>query len=159
VTILRYPAVYGPNDMHRFGPWVKQTTRQMSSGTPEIRMQEGFAAWRWTHGFVADVAEAVVLAVTNERAAGRTYNVGEAATPTWAERVESIARAIGYHGRVTPVPAAELPEDQRTGHDYAHHLVVDSALIRGDLGYREVVAYEEGLRRTVEWERGCASQK
>jgi nucleoside-diphosphate-sugar epimerase len=101
----------------------------------------------------------VVLAVTNERAAGRTYNVGEAATPTWAERVESIARAIGYHGRVAPVPAAELPEDQRTEHDYAHHLVVDSALIRGDLGYREVVAYEEGLRRTVEWERGCASQK
>jgi len=149
VTILRYPAVYGPHDMHRFGPWV----RQMTSGAAEIRMQEGFAAWRWTHGFAPDGAEAVVLAVTNNRAAGRTYNVGEVAAPTWAERVESLGRVIGWRVRVVPLPAAELPEDQRMPYDFAHHLVVDSALIRSQLGYGEVVPYEDGLRRTVEWER------
>jgi nucleoside-diphosphate-sugar epimerase len=150
VTILRYPAVYGPNDMHRFGQWV----RQITSGAAEIHMQEDFAAWRWTHGFAEDVAEAVVLAVTHEDAANRTYNVGEAATPTWAERVASLGQGIGWHGRIVPVAAAELPEAQRMPHDFAHHLVVDSGRIRRELGYRELVAYEEGLRRTVEWERG-----
>jgi len=155
VTILRYPAVYGPNDMHRFGPWVRQMTMQPATGATEIRIEEGFAAWRWTHGFAENVAEAVVLAVTSQRAAGRTYNVGEAATPTWAERVESLGRVIGWQGRVVPVPPEELPEDQRMAHDFAHHLVVDSGRIRSELGYREVVAYEEGLRRTAEWERSC----
>ena len=152
VTILRYPAVYGPHDLHRFGSWV----RQMSSGAGEIRMQEDFAAWRWTHGFAEDVAEAVVLAVKDVRAAGRTYNVGEAATPTWAERVEGLGRAIGWTGRVLPVAPAELPKDQRLPHDFAHHLVVDSSRVREELGYREVAPYEEGLRRTAEWEQRSA---
>ena len=127
VTILRYPAVYGPNDMHRFGPWLKQ----MAAGAPGIRLQEGFAAWRWTHGFAEDVAESVALAVTNQRAAGRTYNVGEPQTPPSVERLASLARVIGWHGRIVPVPAAELPQDQRMPHDFPHHLVVDSTPIPG----------------------------
>jgi nucleoside-diphosphate-sugar epimerase len=141
VTILRYPAVYGPNDTQRFGPWVHQMgVRQM--GAPEIRMDEAFAAWRWTHGFAENVAEAVVLAVTQERAAGRTYNVGEPSTPTWFERVESLARVMGWQGRV-------VLEDQHMPHDFAHNLVVDSSLIRSELGYAEPVPYEEALRRAV----------
>ena len=95
-----------------------------------------------------------MLAVTNQRAAGRTYNVGEPQTPPWAERLASLAQVIGWHGRIVAVPAAELPQDQRMPHDFAHHLVVDSSLIRSELGYREVVPYEEGLRRTAAWERG-----
>ena len=138
VTVLRYPAVYGPHDTQRFGPWVKQ----MAGGATELRMDEGFAAWRWTHGFAENVAEAVVLAVTQEHAAGRTYNVGEVATPTWAERVESLARVAGWHGCV-------VLEDQHMPHDFAHHLVVDSGLIRRELGYTEVMPYEEALRQAV----------
>ncbi|HEY2015307.1 MAG TPA: NAD-dependent epimerase/dehydratase family protein, partial [Bryobacteraceae bacterium] len=115
VTILRFPAVYGPNDYHRFAPWLQQ----MESG-PVLRIQDDYARWRWTHGFAEDVAEAVVLAVTDDRAAGRTYNVGEASTPTWAERLEEWGRIAGWEGRVVPVPASELPENQRLGHDWRH---------------------------------------
>ena len=127
VTVLRYPAVYGPRDEKRFGSYLKQ----MAEGAAEIRLPEDFAAWRWTHGFAADVAQAVVLAVTEDRAAGRTYNVGEASTPTWKERVEWLARQEGWRGSVVTAAAEDSP------YDYRHHLVVDSSRIRRELGYPE----------------------
>lgn len=150
VTILRFPAVYGPNDMHRFQRWLQP----IAKGVAELRIQDDYARWRWTHGFCEDVAEAVALAVTQECAAGRTYNVGEAVTPAWAERIAELGRAAGWQGRVAPAPAADLPEEQQMPHDFAHHLVVDSSRIRAELGYAEVVPREEALARTLAWELG-----
>ena len=153
VTILRFPAVYGPNDYHRFQPWLQR----MQSGESEIRIDREFAAWRWTHGYAEDVAEAVVLAATNGRAAGRIYNVGDAQTPTWIERLEEWARIAGWRGRIVAVPPAELPEEQRMPLDYRHHLAVDTSRIRAELGYAEVVPRDEGIRRTIAWERGSSA--
>jgi nucleoside-diphosphate-sugar epimerase len=149
VTVLRFPAVYGPNDYHRFRQWLQP----MFDGAPELKVQDSVAAWRWTHGFAEDVAEAVVLAATNERAAGRTYNVGEERTPTWAERIAELGRAAEWSGRIVPAPAEELPEAQRVALNLSQHLVTDTRRIRGELGYREVVPREEGYRRTIAWER------
>jgi nucleoside-diphosphate-sugar epimerase len=153
VTILRFPAVYGPNDNHRFGPWLQQMTPDRAV----LRIQEDFGGWRWTHGFSEDVAEAVGLAVTNGRAAGRTYNVGEPHAPTWIERLEEWGRLAGWDGRIVPVPAGELPEDRRMPNDFSHHLAVDTSRIRTELGYAEVVPREEGIVRTIAWERGAAA--
>ncbi len=152
-TILRYPAVYGPNDYHRFGPWLAR----MVDSASELKIDENFARWCRTHGFAEDVAEAVILAATNESAAGRTYNVGEPVTPTWAERLEELGRVAGWTGRIVPVPTRELPEPMRTHHDYSHPLAVDTTRIRGELGYSEVTPREEALRRTIAWERGWGS--
>jgi nucleoside-diphosphate-sugar epimerase len=117
VTILRYPAVWGPNDRNgRMQAWL----------APEVKMEEGFAEWRWTHGYAQDVAEGIVLAVTNERAAGRVYNVGEAETPTMGERIARWQRAAGWNGRVVIEPAM---------HNYEHHLIMDTRRIREELGY------------------------
>jgi len=149
VTIVRFPAVYGPGDYHRFRPWV----RKFTAAAGECQVQEDFAAWRWTHGFAEDVAEAVVLAATREAAAGRTYNVGEAVTPAWAERLEEWARVAGWKGRMVAVPAAELPENERLPLDFTHHLDMDTGRIRRELGYAEIVPREEAIRRTIAWER------
>ena len=150
VTILRFPAVYGRNDSHRFKPWLDR----MPAGEREMRIDEGFAAWRWTHGYAEDVAEAVVSAATDHRAAGRTYNVGERATPTWAERLSEWGRIAGWKGRVVVVPAAEIPEHLRTPPlDYRHHLAMDTSRIRQELGYTEPLSREEGIARTIAWER------
>lgn len=151
VTILRYPAVYGPHDpYHRFQGWLGQ----MAAGD-EIRIAEDYAAWRWTHGYVEDVATAAVLAATQSRAVGRTYNVGGPDAPTTAETVEALGRAAGWKGRVVAVPPAEIPQEQRFPHphDFSHHLAIDTGRIRAELGYREMVPREEGLRRTIQWER------
>ena len=60
-TVLRLPTVYGPGDyQHRLFEYLKR----MDDGRPAIPLGEGVASWRWTHGYVEDVALAVVLAVT-----------------------------------------------------------------------------------------------
>jgi nucleoside-diphosphate-sugar epimerase len=75
-TILRLPAVYGPNDsQHRLYKYLK--LKHMSVNRPFILMDESFSNWSWTHGYVENVANAIALAITNELSTGRIYNVGE----------------------------------------------------------------------------------
>ncbi|MBZ5576127.1 MAG: NAD-dependent epimerase/dehydratase family protein [Acidobacteriia bacterium] len=153
-TILRFPAVCGPNEYRRFQQWLQPMLR----GEAEIRVQEDWAGWRWTHGFFEDVAESVVLAATHPRAAGRIYNVGEPQTPTMAERLDAFARASGWRGRIVRAPASEIPEAGRMPHDFAHHLVYDTSRIRTELGYAEAVLPQEALVRIIEWERAASLQ-
>jgi nucleoside-diphosphate-sugar epimerase len=135
--VLRLPAVYGPGDSHhRAGGWLKSL--------PHITA--GYARWRWTHGYIENVAEAIALAAENERSAGRIYNVGEPETPTMLERIERFAGAFGWRGGMAIVP------EEPSALEYRQHLIMDSRRIRDQLGFQEVVSAAEACRRTVDWE-------
>ena len=150
-TILRLPMVYGPRDaQHRLFEYLKR----MDDGRPAILLAEGMAGWRWTRGYVENVAAAVVLAVVDERSVGRIYNVGEQETLTEAEWVRAIGRAAGWDGEILVVPRASTPEHLVPEINTNQHLVADTARVRQELGYAEKVSHEEALRRTVAWERG-----
>lgn len=150
-TILRLPAVYGPGDyQHRLFPYL----RRMDDGRPAILIEEGLARWRWTMGFVEDVAHAIVLAATDERAANRIYNVGEQNPPAHHEWVGEIARAAGWSGEIVTLPKEELPAHLDIGlADTTQDWIVDTSRIRSELGYTEQFPHEEALRKTIEWER------
>jgi dTDP-D-glucose 4,6-dehydratase len=60
---------------------------------------------------------------------------------------------------VVAVPRDRLPEQLVPDEDTDQHLVVDTTRIREELGYREHVSREEGLRRTIAWERAHAPGK
>lgn len=156
-TILRLPMVYGPGDnrQHRLFNYLKR----MDDNRPAIILQKGVAAWRWTKGFVENVAAAIVLAVNDMRAAGRIYNVGETVTLTENEWILAIAKAAGWHGRVVEVPKDHLPAGYSWGINTEHHLVVESSRIRQELGFIEPVSFEEGLRRAIVWERANPPEK
>src|SRR5690349_8683855 len=131
-TILRLPMVYGPGDyQHRLYSYLKR----MDDHRPAILLDESEAQWRWTHGYVENVADAIALAVTNDRAAGRIYNVGEPFTFMMNEWVAEIGAAAGWKGRVVLVPQGRLPEPLRWGINAEQDIVVDSSLIRRELGY------------------------
>jgi len=147
--ILRFPAVVGPKEHRRFQQWLQPMLR----GDVELRIQEGWARWRWTHGFAEDVAEAVVLAVTNSASARRIYNVGESHAPTMAERLVEFARLAGWKGYIREVPPSELREADRMVYDFSHHLAYDTTRIRTELGYKEVIPHELAVARTLEHER------
>src|SRR5205085_10318957 len=116
-TILRLPAVYGPNDeQHRAAPWLQ----------PDAKIDVKQAAWRWTRGYVENVADAIVLAVLHERAAGHTYNVGEPDAPTEEEWASMVA------GRRVE-RAENVPATPPLNCDY--HLVTHTTAIRRHLGY------------------------
>jgi len=149
-TVLRLPAVYGPNDpQHRLFKYLKR----MDDKRPAILMDEKASQWRWTRGYVKNVAHAIVLAVTNEQSLGKVYNVGEVEALTEAEWVRKIGHAAGWDGQVVVMQKDLLPPHLKTGYDWAHHLVTDTSRIRHELGYRELVPQNEALRETVTWER------
>jgi nucleoside-diphosphate-sugar epimerase len=109
-TILRLPAVYGPHDhQHRLWPYLKR----MEDRRPAILLDEQIARWRWTRGYVDNVAIAIALAVTDERAIGRVYNVGEEQALTEADWVRAIGRAAGWDGEVVPGNAPTRPPTSR----------------------------------------------
>jgi nucleoside-diphosphate-sugar epimerase len=148
-TVLRLPAVYGPGDhQHRLFPYVKR----MDDGRPVILLEEGMHRWRWTHGYVEDVAAAIALAVADERAAGRIYNVGEA-DPTLGRmgRGDRSRREVVRRGRCGT--SQQATNRLRWEFDTDQHLFVDTTRIRRELGYEETVSREVALRRTVAWER------
>jgi len=148
-TVLRFPAVSGPNEYGRFRRWLQPMLR----GDTELRIHRGWARWRWTHGLAEDVAQAIVLAVTHPSSAGRIYNVGEFYTPAMRDRLAEFARVAGWRGRILEVPPSELGETDRMPHDFAHHIVYDTTRLRTELGYKELVSPEVSIRRTLEYER------
>lgn len=149
-TVLRLPATYGEGDsQHRLA----QELRRMDDGRPAILVDETLAAWRWTRSYVENAARAIAVAATDERAAGRIYNVGDH-TMSYADWLRAIGRAAGWEGQVMVLPRERLPRHLRPPPgDYTQHLVADTTRIRSELGYDESVSLEEGLRRTIAWER------
>jgi nucleoside-diphosphate-sugar epimerase len=121
-TILRLPKVYGPGG-----------NEDLSS----IYRYRNQSNWRWTHGFVENVAAAIVLAAAHPAAGGRVYNVGEANTPTMAERLLRLPPSS-----IEPAPGSEF--------DFAQNIAYDTSRIRTELGYLETVSEEEGLLRTLQ---------
>lgn len=149
-TVLRYPMVYGPGDrQHRFFSDLKR----MDDGRPAILVDASIASWRWTKGYAEDMAYAVYLAVVNEAAAGRVYNVGEPVAPSQAEWTERLGRAAGWNGRVVILPSERIPKHLANDMNTNQLLVTDTTRIRTELGYAEPTPPEEALRRTIEWER------
>jgi nucleoside-diphosphate-sugar epimerase len=120
-TVIRLPKVYGPG------------------GNADLATIYGYrnrSGWRWTHGYVENVAAAVVLAALHPAAANRVYNVGEAYTPTVAERLKHL-------------PSSSAAIAEAVGFDFRNDIAYDTTRIRKELSYVEPVSYEDGLKRTL----------
>lgn len=110
-TILRLPKVYGPED------------------NADLGTIYGFARaarWRWTHGHVRNVAAAIETAAIHPRARNAVFNVGEASTPTMAERLANLPSRPGSPPEPPPF-------------DFRQPLATDTAKIRRQLAYEDVV--------------------
>ncbi len=150
-TVLRLAAVHGPGDrQHRLFFYL----RRMDDNRPVILLDAGEARWRWARVYVENAAAAIALAVEDNRAARRIYNVAEPEAPSQIEWVERVGKAAGWKGRVVVIPEGRLPPHLKVGVKNAtQDLVLDTIRIRTELGYREIIRPDEALRRTVEWER------
>lgn len=151
-TVLRLPAVYGPGDgQHRLLGYVKR----MDHRRPAILLEAGISRWCWSRGFVENVAAAIALAVTDPRAAGRTYNVADAPDFTELDWARKIAGALEWEGRFVIAPDGSLPDALAwwRGGSPQHHLVANTQRIRKELGFTEIVPLDRALRQAIEWER------
>jgi nucleoside-diphosphate-sugar epimerase len=152
-TVLRLPMVYGPGDYdgqkRRFWTYLKR----MDDGRQAILLDQRTARWRASWGYVVDVAEAVGLAVENERAAGEVYNVGEADGLDLQGWVRELAAVSGWRGRIAVVDEQCPPPNLPRSLNLDQNLDMDTAKIRRDLGYQETVPRHEALERNVAWDR------
>ena len=148
-TVLRLPMIFGPGDaLHRLHPILKR----MDDGRPAILLSQEFAQWRSPRGYVENVAAAFTVAATDERAAGRTYNVSTLAVSE-LEWTRMVAEQAGWDGDVVVLPRERTPKHLLAPGNYAQHWTATSQRIRAELGYSEPVELDESLRRTIEWER------
>jgi nucleoside-diphosphate-sugar epimerase len=146
-VVVRLPMVIGEGDaQRRLRPYL----RPMLAGRPALVLDEAQAAWRSTYGYVENMAHALVLAVTDDRAAGQVYNAADGSLSILA-LAERVKTAAGWGGRIVTAPAERLPQALHWGMP-VQDLVVRAERIGRDLGYQPPVAFDEGLRRTVAWE-------
>ena len=149
-TVLRLPMVYGPGDpLHRFYPVVKRVADRRH----HIIFPDTLAAWRSPRGYVENVAAAIALAATEDRAARRIYNVCEEPSFSELEWARRIASEMRWEGEFVVLPVERTPRHLLKPGNAAQHWAASSARIRHELGYEEPVAIEEAIRRTTRWER------
>jgi nucleoside-diphosphate-sugar epimerase len=149
-TVLRLPMVYGPGDpLHRFYPVVKR----VADGRRHIIFPETLAAWRSPRGYVENVAAAIALAATDERAARRIYNVCEEPAFSELEWARKIAAAMAWDGDFVVLPVERTPAHLLRPGNAAQHWTASSTRIRRELGYAEPVPMDEAIRQTIRWER------
>jgi nucleoside-diphosphate-sugar epimerase len=149
-TVLRLPMVYGPGDpLHRFYPVVKR----IIDGRRHIIFADTLAAWRSPRGYVENVAAAIALAATDDRAARRIYNMCEEPSFSELEWARKIANEMQWEGEFVVLPVERTPPHLLQPGNAAQHWAASSARIRHELGYKESVAIEQAIRQTIGWER------
>ena len=150
-TVVRLPAVYGPNDpQHRLFHYFK--LKPLHDNRPFILLDKGYANWLWSQGYVEDVAYGIALAITNERAAGRLYNIAELQTRTMLEFIQAIGDQLNWQGEIIQVPSSHLPDELGIPLRTEQNIIVESKRIRKELGYQEIYSFKEGLKKTLDWE-------
>lgn len=120
-TVLRLPKAYGPGK---------------NADLATVYAYREHPNWRWTHGYVDNVAAAAVLAATDPRAANRIYNVGEQYTPTIEERLEWL-------------PPSPVKSEDDHSFNFAQNIAYDTSRIRAELGYQEIVPERKAMLRTL----------
>lgn len=149
-TVIRAPMIFGPGDkQHRF-KWAIDAVRQGGL----VRLDERAAKWPNSYGYLTDVAEAMVLAALDPRAAGRIYNVGQGFVRTPIEWLLTFGVVMNRRIEVETVPAAEqaLLHDRAEASDLRYPLTLDTTRIRQELGFTEVVHERDALLATIAYE-------
>ncbi|MEO0490475.1 MAG: NAD-dependent epimerase/dehydratase family protein [Cyanobacteria bacterium J06659_2] len=149
-TVLRLPMVYGPGDYRRRP---QAYLKRMADHRPAIVLETSLANWHGSYGYIDNVADAIALAVIDQRAAGRVYNIAEPDSLSEADLIRAIGEQVGWTGKVVGVPASQMPESWEMKVNAAQHWTTDSTRIRQELGFAEKISRTEALRRTIAWEQ------
>jgi nucleoside-diphosphate-sugar epimerase len=155
VTLLRWPALYGPRDPT---PREWYYVRQALDGRAKIVLPNGGQAI-FPRGYLANMAHTVVLALENERAAGQAYNAADTEALSVRQIVEMIGGILGHHWEIVAVPRELMPRVQQSQalpyscdpYDIEPHLLLDLTKIKTEMGYRDLVSISQALENTVRW--------
>ncbi len=143
---LRYFNIFGPRQdpsSPYSGVLAKFTTQMLKGEQPTIN-GDGETSRDFT--YIDNAVEANLLAckAPASKAAGEVFNTATGRRVTLNETFKVLQGLTGYNGQPKYGP-------ERAG-DVKHSLA-DISKAEAGLGYKTLVDFEEGLRRTVEWYR------
>jgi nucleoside-diphosphate-sugar epimerase len=146
---LRYFNIFGPRQdpTSPYSGVLAKFITEMLKGRQPVIFGDGQQSRDFT--YVENVVNANLLAckAPAKEVAGRVLNVATGTRIDLNETFLVLKRLTGYSGEVKY--EAERPGDVK-------HSLADLSLAQKHLGYKPTVAFEEGLRRTVEWYRAQA---
>lgn len=148
-AFFRYPYVYGP---YQLIPREWCVIRRILDKRPYIILPDGGLTLS-THGYAANLAHAVLLAVDQpEASAGQIYNCGDEMQLSLHQFVEVITRTMDYHWEIVCLPnAVASPARPLVLQATSHHRVMDLSKVKNELGYKDLFPVEEALAKTVRW--------
>ena len=146
---FRFPVIYGPRQLMA-REWM--VVRRILDGRRTIILPDGGSALMST-AYSENAAHALLCAVDREDAPSHgVYNVSDEWTPTVRQWVTLIAAALDHEFEIVDIPfdLASVSWPLLGMNDPFHRVFpMDKAIY--ELGYRDVVPVEEGLRRTARW--------
>jgi nucleoside-diphosphate-sugar epimerase len=163
ITIVRPAAVYGPRD--------RDFLRAFRLATRAIALHAVPRDHAFSIVHVADVVSALLAAAEHPTAIARTYFVANEASTTWRELYALMARVAGVRPSLElqiPLPAialAGVAGDAVSALTGWHSLanghktrlarppwwLCDASRARAELGWRESLTLQDGLRDTYLW--------
>jgi nucleoside-diphosphate-sugar epimerase len=148
---LRYFNVFGPRQdpSSQYSGVLAKFVTQMLRGEPSTIFGDGEQSRDFT--YIDNVVEANLLACTApaEKAAGQVFNIATGRRVTLNEMFKALQQLTSFSG--SPKYAPERGGDIK-------HSLADISKAEGALGYKPLVDFEEGLRRTVDWYRESAAR-
>lgn len=150
-VVLRYFNVFGPyqDPTSHYSGVLAVFCRRMLAGEQPTIYGDGEQSRDFT--YIDNVVHANLLAAEApaEKVKGRMMNAATGSRITLNETFKILLELTGYKGE--PAYAAPRAGDIRDS-------LADIRLAGDLLGYKPVVDFREGLRRTVEWYRSTATQ-
>jgi UDP-glucose 4-epimerase len=144
-TAVRYSNIFGPGQdpANPYCGVVAKFLEAILAGRAPVIHGDGNQSRDFT--YIDDAVEATLLAGTSDRALGEVFNVGSGVETRVNELAATLLRITG--ARVTPA------HTDRRDIDNIRRRVVNIEKTRRALRWVPEVTLEEGLRRTVEWQR------
>lgn len=143
---LRYFNIFGPRQdpSSPYSGVLAKFTAQMLRGEQPTINGDGEQSRDFT--YIDNAVEANLLAckAPAQKTAGQMFNVATGRRVTLNETFKVLQNLIGYKGQ--PKYGPEREGDVK-------HSLADISKAEAGLGYKPLVDFEDGLRRTVEWYR------
>ena len=145
VTVTRLPAVFGPCDYQRR---VGEMIDKLKASDGELRLHPIQANFRWSWGYVENIADMLLECTGDSRSGNRIYNLGYPAGVSVLELYEMVADVIEWNGSVI-VTENDTDEPEQ---DLTQHWIADVSKFEHDFNYSENVPLADAIRLSVEAE-------
>jgi nucleoside-diphosphate-sugar epimerase len=147
-TYIGYPLNYGPRNPGQYD-W--SVVRRLLDGRRRLVIADGGTKLE-SRVLSENAARAVLLVVDKpDLAAGQRYTVADRYVYSMRQRIEYIAACLNVEVELVDMPYDVAWPCHPLWRRNRGHLLCQSTRIRDELGYREAVEQDVGLRRSVEW--------